>query len=502
MPLVWDLTNQIKRWLTPDHLRSLNAGWHAQGGGRSAQVIDDMVRLLEMPNVHYESILGYLETQFRRARPTELSHDYHAAYSWLVEVVYNILYLAHIDNVDYISRTIGYLGGLAKLAGAQHPLWIFSVNHDLIVECIAGQHGVPLSAGFSSERVVLPRRDRNGLRCGDLHAEVLSEKQLESCALQFFDLGQTGINLLKIHGSLDAFAFRNGKDLLRLVSEQSGMSSPISALRVANEELIYPEPRAPGGRAKVTNEIAYADDAGEMQFLRRSLLAGAYKFDTRRDQVLPRQMLDCFRTNINWLTNLVCIGYGFGDVHINQVLREWLEHSAERTLELVAPGVQLPTFLNHLAPQVTLYDGPATSKLDALGGVSRSRAELVEKRFLDWARRRDGAETRAQWLSFIRQHQLDAVRRMAERHARLEMAGRAVELDEEALKAEIQRELPASREDLVEEFLLKMTPASPPAEPSLSEQVAQRAYFRWIDRGATHGGDLDDWLAAEGTLKR
>ena len=113
MPLVWDLTNQIKRWLTPDRLHSLNAGWHAQGGGRSAQVIDDMVRLLEMPNVHYESILGYLETQFRRARPTELSHDYHAAYSWLVEVVYNILYLAHIDNLDYISRTIGYLGGLA-----------------------------------------------------------------------------------------------------------------------------------------------------------------------------------------------------------------------------------------------------------------------------------------------------------------------------------------------------------------------------------------------------
>ena len=32
------------------------------------------------------------------------------------------------------------------------------------------------------------------------------------------------------------------------------------------------------------------------------------------------------------------------------------------------------------------------------------------------------------------------------------------------------------------------------------EQIAQRAYFRFLERGGTHGHDVDDWLAAERSL--
>ncbi len=33
-------------------------------------------------------------------------------------------------------------------------------------------------------------------------------------------------------------------------------------------------------------------------------------------------------------------------------------------------------------------------------------------------------------------------------------------------------------------------------------QVAQRAYERFLARGAVHGHDLEDWLAAEAELRR
>ena len=59
---------------------------------------------------------------------------------------------------------------------------------------------------------------------------------------------------------------------------------------------------------KATNEITYADEQGVMQFLRRSLLAGAYKFDNRHSQVLPKHILRQFEANINYLSTLVCIG--------------------------------------------------------------------------------------------------------------------------------------------------------------------------------------------------
>jgi hypothetical protein len=69
-----------------------------------------------------------------------------------------------------------------------------------------------------------------------------------------------------------------------------------------------------------------------MQFLRRSLLAGAFKFDDRREQVLSRRFLEQFRSNINWVTKLVCIGYSFGDIHVNGVVLGWLEVATERRL--------------------------------------------------------------------------------------------------------------------------------------------------------------------------
>ena len=58
----------------------------------------------------------------------------------------------------------------------------------------------------------------------------------------------------------------------------------LQALRHANENLVYADLRFPGGRAKTINEICYADDVGEMQFLRKTLLSGAFKFDQQSSQ--------------------------------------------------------------------------------------------------------------------------------------------------------------------------------------------------------------------------
>src|SRR4029453_1986392 len=66
LPLVWELTTELKNWLTPDKLHSLNLWWRAQGRGYPDVVIEDVARTFAIPVLHYESILGYLETQYRR----------------------------------------------------------------------------------------------------------------------------------------------------------------------------------------------------------------------------------------------------------------------------------------------------------------------------------------------------------------------------------------------------------------------------------------------------
>ena len=43
-------------------------------------------------------------------------------------------------------------------------------------------------------------------------------------------------------------------------------------------------------------------------------------------------------------------------------------------------------------------------------------------------------------------------------------------------------------------------PPVTPARPS-DDEIRVRAYHRFLERGASHGGDFDDWLEAEKDLK-
>jgi hypothetical protein len=160
------------------------------------------------------------------------------------------------------------------------------------------------------------------------------------------------------------FTAHDSHDLIKLAPVGDGVGGVLVSLRAANEKLVYVVPDIPHGKVKATNEITYADETGEMQFLRRTILSGAYKFDRRSTQVLPPAILDQFRTGLNRVLHLICIGYGCGDLHINQIIRDWLEFSSERKLELVGPGtVACPPFLGHVASQVILRDEFATDYL-------------------------------------------------------------------------------------------------------------------------------------------
>ena len=295
MPLVGELTEELKQWLTPDKLRDLNVGWRMQGTGYPDTVIEDFATVLACKPMHYESLLGYLETQSRRVLP--LLQQYHGLYSWLVEMVYHIFRLRHTNNIALIDQNLSSFEGIAKLAHANAPLWIFSLNHDVVIECLAAKYDIPLHSGFSSGLIALPRRDASGTKIGELRAETLSEAQLAK-GIVFAQPGVAGINLLKIHGALDVFAYRDGKDFAKLVPDERTVQSIIDMLRIAQDELLYVDPQRPYP-VKATNEIAFADEMGVMQFLRRSLVAGTHKFDNRHGQVLPKEFFKmCIRDRI------------------------------------------------------------------------------------------------------------------------------------------------------------------------------------------------------------
>ncbi len=380
MPLVWELTAEIKNWITGAKLLELNESWKAQGGGLSESVLNDFLSVLSRPDMHYEAILGYLTAQTRHQRQQEVSGEYHYLNSWLIQMVYHLLYLRQVNNFGFLQANLPFYDGIKALVEESDPLWVFTLNHDVIIEAIAARLEIKLHSGFSPEIIGLPTSNRMGAKIGEIRAEILTKDTLDNHAMYFPNPPQPGLYLLKIHGALDIFTFNDGDDLLKLLPDGEGWAGTLNVLREANEHLFYPVPGAPRGRANTMNVITYADDQGIMQFLRQSLLAGAYKFDKRFSQTLPMSMMKHFQDNINFVTHLVCIGYSFGDVHVNQVIREWLELTDSRSLEIVSPDAKdVPSYLLHVAPQVKITRLTATAYLDARAGIARSLRQRVEK---------------------------------------------------------------------------------------------------------------------------
>jgi hypothetical protein len=393
MPLVWELTSYLKSWLTTEKINDLNAGWELQGGGFPEEVIKDFILVWSRRDMHYESVLGYLETQSKRMR--SLSVHYHGLYIWLVQTIYYKLYGDHIQNKEQILKSLDLYKGIEFLYLKNKPLWVFSLNHDSIVEAVAAHFQIPVYSGFSKKKIKLPRRRVDGTVVGAVEAETIEREVMDNGAMFFPNPGEQGIYLLKLHGALDMFVYNDAGDMLKMLPETLTPSGVIDVLRIANDELLYADSRVPGGIVRACNEIAYADFDGQMNFLRRTLLSGAQKFHEHGTQVLPKSMLKHFRANLNFLGRLICIGYGFGDHHVNESISNWLSFSAERKLDIVGPGVtSVPSFLLHLANQVELVDSGATEYLDAVAGIERS--ELTKLETTLWQlKRKIGAEKSA-----------------------------------------------------------------------------------------------------------
>ena len=200
-----------------------------------------------------------------------------------------------------------------------------------------------------------------------------------------------------------------------------------------------------------------------MQFLRRSLLAGAYKFDPRHSQVIPNELLNYFSTYLNYLTTLVCIGYGFGDQHINQVIRDWLEFSSERHLTIVDPKVtHVPKEFLHLAPQVDLVASDCTDYLDQIGGIVRKPIEHAARRFGAWKREK-GSEADSIFIEFLQAEMNRHIEKVVEWAKKLPMRDGAIDVEaldmtvEELTKVGIEQVTIPSPTEVLDKFLREET---------------------------------------------
>ena len=366
MPLRDELNTEILSWLTPTSLRKINSAWRARGHGHPDQVIDGLVQVLESFDFDYESLLQQWEAQYIASAGDARGLSYHSLYAWLAQVVSLALYRRQVSHRSVFQDGLPYFAGIVPLARDNAPLWIFSVNHDVLVECLAAHFGIPVSCGYSSRTITLPCRKSPGTVVATLQANVLSEAELANAALPFFPAGTPGINLLKLHGALDVFAFGDSQDLIKLKPAAPTFDAIIDALQIANEGLL--DPGLSPDPLTVTNQVPYIDENGDRRVLRRTLLASAARLTDPYPQLMQRRFLEYFRANLHQVDQLVAIGCAMGDAGVNEVLQDWLASSAHRRLEIVAPRIeQVPPALEPFSSQITLTPSSTTTYLERFG---------------------------------------------------------------------------------------------------------------------------------------
>ena len=189
MPLVWDLTAKLNKYLQI-RLVDLNAKWKSEGGGYPDNIISDLIGAIKNPDMHYEALIGYIETQVTRQR--QFTQEYEHLRSWLINGIYGSLYLPYFNERAFIEDGLRFLDGIIGLAQLNEPLWIFSLNHDLIIECLAVRHRVRLSAGLR-ERSIICRRLADGTR-SEVPVETLKSDDFASSGLNFLRYGEHGLN--------------------------------------------------------------------------------------------------------------------------------------------------------------------------------------------------------------------------------------------------------------------------------------------------------------------
>jgi hypothetical protein len=384
LPLVWELTGEIKKYLTIEKIQQLNGGWKQQGTGYSDYVIDILKQLISIDSMHYENIIGALEVEINRERDSERYQELHDIRRWLLEMIYWLLYHRQIQNDDYIKGYIKSFSSLKDIVQQSQPLWVFSLNHDINMEIIAAHYDIPIKSGFHTE-INLPIRSSS---CGEIvdnvHFECLSRNDMLEGNYNLFKTGEYGINLIKIHGALDIFAQGDELSYLKMLPRSLEYKNYISELVKVNEQLRN------NPFVKVTNEIAYADYNGEMQFLRRSLLSGAYKFADKFDQIAPPEFLKLFETYINYCDEIVNIGYGFGDRHIDKILGDWLAHSGARKMNIVNPSISsVPNYFAHLCRQIERIKCGCVDYFaggDQKSSLQRNITQKIEREFREYIR--------------------------------------------------------------------------------------------------------------------
>lgn len=366
MPLVWGFTNTLSRNI----LSRLDIKLFNFHGDTSIKT--RFASIFQSEAMHYEEMVKSLEDWEEQAKTPKEAEIVDGLIKQVTECIQLLLLEIQEKCLPRMKVIFENYLGLAALLECQDRIEIFSLNHDLIIEELCAYFKLGLKDGFYANR------EHSYKNLGEFR--LITSDELSNHNLDFFEENEKGINLLKLHGSFDIFAIEDKKTYLKSVGDGS-FGSFVSAIRnIESKSLEVCQKMQTRG----VNELFVNDSSGELQFLRRSLLSGGNKFKGKFEQIAPIALFDAFKSRINNVQDLVVIGYGFGDEHINEVIIKWIENSQNRLTICNPYCEEIPEFLQGYQAQVNIVKKGMTDYLLSIDSSKDTPEKKVKRELIQY----------------------------------------------------------------------------------------------------------------------
>lgn len=348
MPLAQELTDVLLGPVTPHAAQELAramARVRPYGADRPpneqalSECFDVLLAYKAAHGANYEAMLAQVEGLARRPDGSQSDRDSaHYLLAALYERIHDILSLYQAAAYELLyPKNFRWYANLGNLLAAQET-WVFTLNHDLLLECLALDLKIPISYGdvASKEFPVsnLEMHERIRFSCID--------RSHYNSASAGFLREQSGINLVKLHGGLSEHDYDDKNTICNLelnrTSSQELMDEHAKVARMAYYQN--------GVSAQAAKERFVTNSAGQCDVLGKAMLTGGYKYSTTANPKAGEEKLALFDHVLGGLDELTIIGYGFGDKHVNFRLSHAMARRDDLSMRIVDPHRHtLPDFL-------------------------------------------------------------------------------------------------------------------------------------------------------------
>ena len=297
---------------------------------------------------NYEQIINRIKELFRSTHQPDLSRSY----SYIFSVCYGII---HDILVDYQEFTFNFYQikkepykQFKNLISQDAETWVFTLNHDLFMEFIAKDFGIPITFGDKHE--INFRKDNKKFFNTIIPFTYSGKNNLNKDNPLFFK-GKFGINLVKLHGGLNELKYKDGSNLCNLTLDVKDSSELMENFKNMMDMRHY----LPNGEVpKSAEDWVITNMDNELDIATKSMLTGGDKYSISFSEKDGEEKLILFSKKIEELELLTIIGYGFNDRHINNRIYKALILNPSLKIKIVNPYAEYPDCLLEFKESITL----------------------------------------------------------------------------------------------------------------------------------------------------